>query len=139
MITLYHQRLEARGHSQDDLRRWFIEAADSKIDNPRLKRQSIGKPLFIHVNYHPAAHSRKEIRSLFMKHCEKSFRQKNNNGAAVGTENVVIAYSRSPNIGDMTRRSRLRQNKEQDTLVSGRIELLQATTGRQQEQAISHA
>jgi hypothetical protein len=74
-VKLFFKRLLARGHTDINLSRQFLIAAE-KLDLQPYIRQldrkgtGTGTRLFLHVRYHPSTPSRRLIRDAFQAHCE---------------------------------------------------------------------
>lgn len=100
--TRFAERLIARGHSANSIRRIFMEAARSidRIEQSGRIPRNAANPtdtLFFHWEYHPRGISRQLIRNEYDRH-----------GAAVsGFDRMIVAFSRPRNLRDALMRSRL--------------------------------
>ena len=114
-IRLLFNRLLARGHSHENLRLVFNDAAakltkvisNKKVNEIRkAKSQLSSKKVFFHLPLHPHDISRKEIQRIYSDTCESthaSFHEIYNsaNKATMKVPGIVIAYSRPKNIRDV--------------------------------------
>jgi hypothetical protein len=107
---LFFQRLQARGHSTASLAPLFLKAA-SRVDESSRPIPSLGPPelrnspddrFFLHLQFHP----QDPANSLLQRHFEASLLPALE-ASEIGTQRMTVAYSRAPNIGDLTRRNRL--------------------------------
>ena len=116
-ITSLYKRLLARGHSPENLRLVFMDAASklSKINSnnsgkkvkriKKAKSQLSLSKVFLHLPFHPQDISRKEIQKIYSDTCESphaSFHRVYNsaNEASMNINGIVVAYSRAKNLRD---------------------------------------
>ena len=109
--TLLFRRLLARRWQRDEIYPIFVDAAE-RLEQPRPQPPSRDETsnademqgtLFFHLQYHPHDVSRREIRSLFEKHCGDLFRE------CLDVDRLVIAYSRLHNIGEYCTQAKLHE------------------------------
>jgi len=92
---------------------------DNKLPSGPPASTSNDSRLFLHMQYHPSTPNRQELQRLFREHLSDSL--------FIEIEKdirLTVAYSRLPNIGDLTSRTTLEQVQGCNTLVSSRIQLL---------------
>jgi hypothetical protein len=131
-VKLFFERLLARGHTDINLSRQFLIAAE-KLDlqpyvrQPDRKGTGTGTRLFLHVRYHPSTPSRRLIRDAFQAHCEDVLDStKNGLGRSLQAPRLTIAYSRCKRIRDLVSRSRLQQSNDHDVRISDCVLALRA-------------
>ena len=117
MVSLFFDRIVARGHDPQQVRSIFVEAA-KRIDEEtsgRLKPRPQVKPkqrLFYHTEYHPHGASRRQIREAYG-------RSTSNFNGILDVKQFTVAYSRPTNLKNLLTSSRLHQasGKEVSTFI----------------------
>ena len=102
-LQRYFRCLLARGYDRDQLRRLFYEASSKK----RAKESSDKNRLFFHIRYHPKNISPRTIQMSWRNTIQSppnatSLKDmKNCFGVRTGIDTLVVAQSRSPNLGNL--------------------------------------
>jgi hypothetical protein len=104
----FFRRLQQRGHDAvNKLAQLFLRAAaqvdTSTIPLPKPATDQLGGPdgtCFLHLQYHLQDTPRSTLQQLFTDTCSEAFEQK-----GVPVSRMTIAYKRSSNIADVTRRN----------------------------------
>lgn len=103
MACKFFQRLVARGHSPDNVRKLFREAAiaidrHSRRTPPLTRRADSRNTLFYHLEFHPRGVTRQTVRSLY-----------NFTGCAdlSGFPRLIIAFSRPQNLRNALMRTQM--------------------------------
>lgn len=116
-LRVFYQRLRDRGHQDSSLLPLFKKAVANAIDyintpdevrqRKRLEEEAEAKRrVFLHLRYHPAQPSSREIQQLwhetvFHPSGRKPLNHLNaGHGVKVPIDKLVIAYSRAPNLGN---------------------------------------
>ena len=127
MTHLLFTRLIVQGHQDEDLRPLFLEATDwlderydplvDKKDTSLLDSSS-NNALFFHIPFHSRDVSRRKIRDIYERTCEKkasnNFLSMPNDltGQTIHIPRLTVAYSRPKNLRDLLCPSKLAETDE---------------------------
>ena len=144
IVGEFFKRLIRRGHKKKNLKEMFLKAAkeiEAARRNKNLREDSSKKassfssigqparrPIFLHVQHHPQGLQNNIIKRLFEHHCLPTLKSMPNEyGARIGSDGVILATHRTKKISKLVKRSKLRQDRFYDVLVSNQIDILAAT------------
>ncbi len=103
LVTKFIEQLHARGHSIDNLRNIFLQAADSlgvsrRISNENMLETNNDNSLYIHWTYHPKDLQCQDIRRLYESILEPH----------TPHDRMVVAISRPKNLRDALTKTELK-------------------------------
>ena len=118
-LCLFHKRLINRGYQHEGLLPLFVKGIDnaksymamSQVQRDARKEAKVGKldeRVFLHIPFHPQNPPSKRIQRLWREliyspQGEKIFTDlKNASGCRVPIKRLIVAYSRNPNIANLT-------------------------------------
>jgi hypothetical protein len=118
-LRLFHKRLINRGYQHEGLLPLFVKGIDnaksymamSQVQRDARKEAKVGKldeRVFLHIPFHPQNPPSKRIQRLWREliyspQGEKIFTDlKNASGCRVPIKRLIVAYSRNPNIANLT-------------------------------------
>ena len=109
-INLFLTRMEARGHSRTNLQPILDKSKEKMVNvqQPQPHTANVTqKSIFLHVKYHPASPTSRELQAQFREHmleptgeCQLA-QLKNLDNVPIGINRMVIAYHRPKNLGDL--------------------------------------
>ena len=97
-----------RGWEQDVIHGLILEACvraerETTSNTPSTNDTSLDEMIFIHLQYHLEDITRRKLHQLYNDHLGQLFEQE------LGTQRLVIAYSRTQNIGEYVIQAKLHE------------------------------
>ena len=110
-VVLLYRRLMNRGWEQDVIHGLILEACvrakrETTSNTPSTNDTSLDEMICIHLQYHPEDITRRQLHQLYDDHLGQLFEQE------LGTQRLVIAYSRPRNIGEYVTQAKLHEAPE---------------------------
>lgn len=105
LLQTFFNNLRSRGYSPTQLTPIFRKALKPKIAVDRNSKKE--NKLFLHVRYHPDATTARNLHKAWSTcvdgpQWKKALSKiKNRKGKPIGTQRLVVAYSRNPNLGNL--------------------------------------